>query len=78
MPTNLNPKSQTSAVILTSTGSTDSVTGSLPFGIYTGSADFISGCMLFYCYFSVSFILLCAACYVSSGFSFSSLIFIPI
>ena len=43
MPTNLNPKSQTSAVILTSTGSTDSVTGSLPFGVYTGSTDFISG-----------------------------------
>lgn len=43
MPTNLSPKSQTSAVILTSTGSTDLVTGSLPFGIYTGSADFISG-----------------------------------
>ena len=43
MPTNLSPKSQTSAIVLTSTGSTDLVTGSLPFGIYTGSAGFISG-----------------------------------
>ncbi len=43
MPTNLSPKSQTSTVVLTSTGSTDLVTGSLPFGIYTASADFISG-----------------------------------
>jgi len=43
MPTNLNPKSQTSAIVLTSTGSTDLVTGSLPFGVYSGSAPFISG-----------------------------------
>ena len=43
MPTNLNPVSQTSAIVLTSTGSTALVTGSLPFGIYTGSAAFISG-----------------------------------
>jgi len=43
MPTNLNPVSQTSAVILTSTGSTDLVTGSLPFGVYSGSSPFISG-----------------------------------
>tara|TARA_R100001163_G_C5066328_1_gene204736 strand:- start:2075 stop:3349 length:1275 start_codon:yes stop_codon:yes gene_type:complete len=43
MPTNLSPKSQTSAIVLTSTGSTALVTGSLPFGIYTGSAEFISG-----------------------------------
>jgi len=41
--TKLSPLSQTSAIVLTSTGSTDLVTGSLPFGIYTGSADFISG-----------------------------------
>jgi len=46
MPTNLNPKSETSAIVLTSTGSTGLVTGSLPFGIYTGSADFISGAAL--------------------------------
>ena len=43
MPTNLSPKSQTSAIVLTSTGSTDLVTGSLPFGMYTCSAEFISG-----------------------------------
>ena len=43
MPTNLNPVSQTSAVILTSTGSTSLVTGSLPFGVYSGSTAFISG-----------------------------------
>jgi hypothetical protein len=40
---NLSPKSQTSTIVLTSTGSTSLVTGSLPFGIYTASADFISG-----------------------------------
>ena len=43
MPTNLGPASQTSAIILTSTGSTGQVTGSLPFGMYSGSAQFISG-----------------------------------
>jgi len=43
MPTNLSPKSQTSAIILTSTGSTDDVATAVPFGIYTGSAAFISG-----------------------------------
>jgi hypothetical protein len=43
MPTNLNPRSQTSAVILTSTGSASQVASALPFGIYTGSADFLSG-----------------------------------
>jgi len=43
MPTSLNPVSQTSAVILTSTGSTSLVTGSLPFGIYSGSTPFLSG-----------------------------------
>jgi len=46
MPTNLKPKSTTSAVILTSTGSTDDVSTSVPFGIYTGSADFVSGASL--------------------------------
>ena len=46
MPTNLNPKSQTSAVILSSTGSTTDVTGAVPFGVYTASADFISGASL--------------------------------
>jgi hypothetical protein len=43
MPTNLSPKSRTSAIILTSTGSTSQVTASLPIGAYTASADFISG-----------------------------------
>jgi len=43
MPTNLSPKSQASAIILPKTGSTSAVTGAVPFGIYTGSADFISG-----------------------------------
>ena len=43
MPTNLNPRSETSAIILTSTGSTDLVASAVPFGIYTGSAAFISG-----------------------------------
>ena len=43
MPTNLDPNSTQSAVILTSTGSTAEVAAAVPFGIYTGSADFISG-----------------------------------
>lgn len=46
MPTNLNPRSETSAIVLTSTGSVDLVSGSVPFGIYTGSADFLSGAAL--------------------------------
>ena len=43
MPTNLSPVSTTSAIVLTSTGSTALVTGSLPFGVYKASAEFISG-----------------------------------
>lgn len=46
MPTNLSPKSTTSAIILTSTGSADNVATAVPFGIYTGSADFLSGASL--------------------------------
>tara|TARA_Y100000310_G_C20643686_1_gene795388 strand:+ start:258 stop:1529 length:1272 start_codon:yes stop_codon:yes gene_type:complete len=46
MPTNLSPTSETSAIVLTSTGSAVAVSGSLPFGIYTGSADFLSGAAL--------------------------------
>lgn len=46
MPTNLKPKSTTSAVILTSTGDTADVATAVPFGIYTGSANFISGAAL--------------------------------
>ena len=43
MPTDLSPTSTTSAIVLTSTGSTALVAAGCPFGIYTGSADFISG-----------------------------------
>ena len=43
VPTNLSPQSTTSAIILTSTGSTSEVSGAVPFGIYTSSAGFISG-----------------------------------
>tara|TARA_R100000657_G_C4671614_1_gene116232 strand:+ start:35 stop:1309 length:1275 start_codon:yes stop_codon:yes gene_type:complete len=43
MPTNLSPKSQLSAIILTSTGSVADVASSIPFGIYTGSIEFLSG-----------------------------------
>ena len=43
MPANLHPISQTSAIILTSTGSAEAVSGSVPFGIYTGSAEFLTG-----------------------------------
>ena len=46
MPTNLSPKSTQSAVILTSTGSTALVAAAVPFGIYTGSTDFLSGASL--------------------------------
>ena len=46
MPTNLSPKSTTSAIILTSTGSTGNVASAVPFGIYTGSVDFLSGASL--------------------------------
>ena len=43
MPRNLNPRSETSAIILTSTGSAALVAAACPFGVYTGSADFLSG-----------------------------------
>ena len=43
MPTNLQPVSQTSAIILSSTGSTDDVASAVPFGMYTGSVEFITG-----------------------------------
>tara|TARA_Y100000034_G_scaffold121136_1_gene164987 strand:- start:896 stop:2167 length:1272 start_codon:yes stop_codon:yes gene_type:complete len=46
MPTNLSPKSTQSAVILTSTGSAALVAAAVPFGIYTGSTDFLSGASL--------------------------------
>ena len=43
MPTNLQPVSQTSAIILSSTGSTGDVPSAVPFGMYTGSIEFITG-----------------------------------
>lgn len=46
MPTNLNPTSQTSAIILPSTGTYSKVAAAVPFGIYTGSSDFLSGAMI--------------------------------
>jgi hypothetical protein len=39
----LTPKSNLSKVILTSTGSTDDVSATLPYGIYTSNTDFVSG-----------------------------------
>ena len=46
MPTNLSPRSKTSAIVLSKTGSASSVSSSVPFGIYTGSADFLTGAAL--------------------------------
>ena len=46
MPTNLSPTSTTSAIVLTSTGSTALVAAGCPFGIYTSSTDFLSGASL--------------------------------
>jgi len=46
MPTNLNPRSTTSTVVLTSTGSAALVAAAVPYGIYTGSTDFLSGAAL--------------------------------
>tara|TARA_R110002020_G_scaffold295713_1_gene511310 strand:- start:50261 stop:51532 length:1272 start_codon:yes stop_codon:yes gene_type:complete len=46
MPTNLNPKSETSAIILPATGTYSKVAAAVPFGIYTGSSDFLSGATL--------------------------------
>jgi len=43
MPTNLDPRSQTSAIILTKTGSAASVATAVPFGMYTGSLEFLTG-----------------------------------
>ena len=40
---NLNPISETSAVVLPATGSTSMVAPACPLGIYTGSFDFLSG-----------------------------------
>tara|TARA_Y100000592_G_C5481023_1_gene325502 strand:+ start:3404 stop:4675 length:1272 start_codon:yes stop_codon:yes gene_type:complete len=43
MPANLNPKSQTSAIVLTATGSTDDVESALPIGTYKSSNRFVTG-----------------------------------
>jgi len=48
MPTNMNPQSQTSAIILPASGASTPAAGqtvktACPFGIYTGSLDFITG-----------------------------------
>jgi len=43
MPVNLSPKSQVSAVILPSSGTAGDVASAIPFGMYTGSYDFLSG-----------------------------------
>tara|TARA_R100000808_G_C2150425_1_gene159156 strand:- start:1709 stop:3001 length:1293 start_codon:yes stop_codon:yes gene_type:complete len=43
MPTDLSPRSETSAIVLPSTGSYSLVAATLPFGMYTGSAEFLSG-----------------------------------
>ena len=42
MPTNLQPASQLSAVVLPSTGTASEVTELLPYGVYTGDS-FVSG-----------------------------------
>ena len=46
MPTNLNPLSQVSALVLPSTGTASDVASAVPYGIYTGSSDFLSGAAL--------------------------------
>jgi len=43
MPTNLSPRSQTSPIVLTSTGSAALVAAAVPFGMYTGSLEFLTG-----------------------------------
>ncbi len=43
MPTNLQPLSETSAVILSTTGSASDVASAVPFGIYTASSEFLTG-----------------------------------
>ena len=43
MPQQLSPKSQTSTIVLTSTGSAALVAAAVPYGTYTGSAQFLSG-----------------------------------
>ena len=42
LPT-LTPVSKTSAIILPKTGSTANVVSALPLGVYSGSAEFVTG-----------------------------------
>ena len=46
MPTNLQPISQTSAIILSSTGSASDVATAVPFGVYSSSEKFLTGAAL--------------------------------
>ena len=46
MPTNLQPLSQTSAIILSSTGSADAVAAAVPFGVYSDNDSFLTGAAL--------------------------------
>ena len=46
MPTNLQPISQTSAIILSSTGTAGDVATAVPFGVYNSSDNFLSGAAL--------------------------------
>jgi hypothetical protein len=41
--TSLSPRTQSSTVVLTSTGSADLVAAAVPYGMYTGSAGFLNG-----------------------------------
>jgi hypothetical protein len=43
MPTNLQPISQTSAIILSQTGTAGDVAAAVPFGVYNSSDYFLSG-----------------------------------
>jgi hypothetical protein len=43
MPTNLQPLSETSAIILSSTGDPSAVAAAVPFGIYSDSDYFLTG-----------------------------------
>jgi len=42
----LSPKSNNNSIVLTSTGSVTAVASAVPFGMYTGSIDFLSGAAL--------------------------------
>ena len=43
MPVNLQPISQTSALVLPSTGTHSDVAGALAYGIYSSDSNFVSG-----------------------------------